>query len=90
MRETLLRTQAIAAGKNAKHNLRMIRRNPDIMKPGKLVRGVSYLEKMHRFAIEEMKNARRAGRARLWTSVRSHIFILPRNKRSVNQNLEGV
>lgn len=55
--------QAREAGQAAGHNLQLIVRNPERMNsPEKLVDGITYLNTMIRFAEEEKKNARRAGR----------------------------
>ncbi|MNJ62623.1 hypothetical protein D3C77_584710 [compost metagenome] len=63
MKREVLAAQAQAAGQAAEHNLQMIVRDPERMvHPDKLVDGIVYLNTMIRFAEEEMKNARRAGR----------------------------
>ncbi|MBU5673202.1 hypothetical protein [Paenibacillus brevis] len=55
--------QAREAGQAAGHNLQLIAREPERMNsPEKLVDGITYLNTMIRFAEEEKKNARRAGR----------------------------
>jgi hypothetical protein len=83
-----MRADALNAGKNAPRNLKMIRRNPEIIKPGKLAYAVSYLEAMKRFAKEEMKNARRAGRTKRGVQIKELVkSILSQNERSVNQKL---
>ncbi|MGG1672902.1 hypothetical protein ACIFOE_20140 [Paenibacillus sp. NRS-1783] len=60
-RETLA-AEALQAGMNSFHNLRLIQSNPDVMIPGKLGNAEEYLNRMIRFAEAEMKNARLAGR----------------------------
>lgn len=60
-----LRAEALAAGKAAKHNLQWIRRHPDRIDPSKRVDMEIYLNGLIRFAKEEIKNARRAGRTSL-------------------------
>ncbi|TMV49396.1 hypothetical protein FE783_12850 [Paenibacillus mesophilus] len=88
--------EARRARRNARHNLKQIRRNPEIMKPDKLLQGIRYLEEMERLAKEEMerlaneemKNARRAGRTSLRNRLRNLLFIVAQNERSVKQKLE--
>lgn len=60
-REDLVK-EAIEAGRNAKHNLQLIRQNPEMMIGGNIRSAEEYLNKMIDFAEKEMKNARRAGR----------------------------
>ncbi|MGN9169462.1 hypothetical protein ACTNAS_15720 [Paenibacillus polymyxa] len=62
MNRSLLVAEAVQAGKNSKHNLRLIQSSPDVMIPGKLGNAVEYLNRMIRFAEAEKKNARLAGR----------------------------
>mgnify|MGYP001275680975 CR=1 FL=1 len=74
----MLIAEAKRAARNARHNLRWIKRNPDKIDPSKRADMEAYLQRMIRFAREEKKNARRAGR----TSVRMRlvnilVFILP-------------
>ncbi|GIO36251.1 hypothetical protein J41TS12_11120 [Paenibacillus antibioticophila] len=55
--------QAKEAGQAAGHNLQLIAREPERMNsPEKLVDGITYLNTMIRFAEEEKKNVRLAGR----------------------------
>ncbi|MDR9857841.1 hypothetical protein RJP21_30060 [Paenibacillus sp. VCA1] len=61
-REDLVK-QAIEAGRNAKHNLQLIRQNPEMMIGGNIRSAEEYLNMMINLAEKEMKNARRAGRA---------------------------
>lgn len=83
-----MRASALSAGKNARHNLKMIRKNPEIIKPGMHTYAVCYLEAMGRFAKEEMKNARRAGRTKCRVQIKELVkSILSQNGRSVNQKL---
>lgn len=63
MNRAALAKQAREAGEAAEHNLQMIVRDPERMvHPQKLIDGIAYLNTMIRFAEEEKKNARRAGR----------------------------
>ncbi|GIO84585.1 hypothetical protein J25TS5_15170 [Paenibacillus faecis] len=62
MNREQLAAEAVQAGRNSKHNLKLIRKYPDRMLPGKTEDGMEYLNRMIRFAEEEKKNARRAGR----------------------------
>lgn len=64
--------QALEAGKNAQHNLKIIQENPEKIHPGKHEDAMAYLNKMIRFAEEEIENARRAGR----TSLRNRLKCL--------------
>ncbi|ALS27159.1 hypothetical protein IJ21_17580 [Paenibacillus sp. 32O-W] len=85
-RETLVREAEMAA-RNAKHNLRWIRRNPEKIDPTKRADMEAYLRAMIRFAREEKKNARRAGRTSLRTHLKELItIIITQNRRSVKSN----
>ncbi|MDO7908467.1 hypothetical protein Q5741_18870 [Paenibacillus sp. JX-17] len=53
---------AVQAGKHARHNLQVIRLNPEKMLPGKIGEAEAYLITMKQFAEQEIKNARREGR----------------------------
>lgn len=57
-----LAEEALQAGKNSKHNLKLIKKQPERMLPGKVTSAEEYLNRMIRFAEAEMKNARLAGR----------------------------
>ncbi|MEK3792030.1 hypothetical protein MKX42_09935 [Paenibacillus sp. FSL R7-0204] len=61
-REQLV-AEAREAGLHAVHNLQMIRKNPDIMLPGKIEDAEAHLNNMIRFAEMEMKNDRRPGQS---------------------------
>ena len=63
-REDLVK-QAIEAGRNAKHNLKLIQKHPEKMIGGNTQNAAAYLNMMIDLAGKEMKNARRAGRALL-------------------------
>lgn len=78
-----LRAQALEAGRNAPRNLRLIRRNPEIIQYWKIEYAVSYLEKMQRFVKEETKNARRSGRTSLRNRLRNLLFSISQNISSV-------
>lgn len=54
--------EALQAGRNSKHNLKLIRKQPEKLLPGKMNEAEQYLNRMIRFAEVEMKNARLAGR----------------------------
>lgn len=60
-----METEARFVARNAARNLRMIRRNPEIVSPDKLHNNIAYLEMMIRLNkadLKAQKNARRAGR----------------------------
>jgi len=59
---TQLIEEAKQAGRNANYNLQVIRKNPTKMLPDKVENAEAYLNMMIRFAKEEQKNARLAGR----------------------------
>lgn len=60
-RQTLAR-EAEAAARRARHNLEWIRKHPDRIDPAKRADMEAYLKRMIRFAREEKRNARLAGR----------------------------
>lgn len=70
MNRKQLVAQALQASRFAKHNLNVIRQHPDKILPGKQLNAEAYLNRMIRFAEEEMKNARRAGRTSLRTRLK--------------------
>ncbi|CAM4179602.1 hypothetical protein [Paenibacillus xylanexedens] len=57
-----LAAEALQAGKNSLHNLKLIRKQPERMLPGKMNNAEEYLNRMIRFAEAEIENARLAGR----------------------------
>jgi len=61
-RERLV-AEAIEAGQHAAHNLQMIRKNPDVILPGRIKDAEDYLNNMIRIAEVEMKNDRLAGQS---------------------------
>ena len=65
MKRELLIEEARAAGKHARHNLRIIQKRPGIMQVDKLVTGVQYLQMLIQFEKWEKQNSRRAGRLSL-------------------------
>ncbi|MCM3292367.1 hypothetical protein M3661_19795 [Paenibacillus sp. MER 180] len=67
MDRKILAAEALAAGRAAKHNLKVIQENPEKIRPGKMENAEAYLNMMINFAEEEIKNARRAGRTSLRT-----------------------
>ncbi|NOJ73159.1 hypothetical protein [Paenibacillus alvei] len=67
MDRKILAAEALAAGRNAKHNLKVIQENPEKIRPGKMENAEAYLNMLIRFSEEEIKNARRAGRTSLRT-----------------------
>ncbi|WP_426332654.1 hypothetical protein ACN9MH_15170 [Paenibacillus silvae] len=80
-----LAVAALQAGKNSKHNLKLIRKEPERMLPGRLENAEEYLNRMIRFAEAEMKNARLAGRTLgLRTRLKSLVLLIlssPESKR---------
>ena len=80
-----LAEEALQAGRNSKHNLKLIKKQPERMLPGKMRSAEEYLNRMIRFAEAEMKNARLAGRTltlRTWLkSLVLHILSSPHLKR---------
>ncbi|WP_374019048.1 hypothetical protein ABU162_04675 [Paenibacillus thiaminolyticus] len=73
MDRKILAAEAAAAGRTAKHNLKVIQENPEKIAPGKLGDAEAYLNMMIRFAEEEIENARRAGRT---SSLRTRLQYL--------------
>jgi len=61
-REQLV-AEAREAGKHAAHNLQMIRKNRDVILPGRIEDAEDYLNNMIRIAEVEMKNDRLAGQS---------------------------
>ncbi|MGM1022980.1 MAG: hypothetical protein ACQEXV_21330 [Bacillota bacterium] len=77
MNRSLLVAEAVQAGKNSKHNLRLIQSNPNKMLPGKMENAEEYLNRMIRFAEVEIKNARRLGRTlTLRTRLKSLVLLI--------------
>ncbi|WP_375104919.1 hypothetical protein ACDZ28_13500 [Paenibacillus sp. RS8] len=76
MERTALVAEARAAGKTATHNLRVIRKQPDKMLPGKIGDAEVYLNTMIRIAKSEMKNDRLAGRSQLRTHLMSLVVSI--------------
>lgn len=76
---------ALKAGRNSKHNLKLIRNQPERMLPGRMENAEEYLNQMIRFAEAEMKNARLAGRTLgLRTRLKSLVLLIlssPEQKR---------
>ncbi|MDT9719176.1 hypothetical protein QVE09_09705 [Paenibacillus sp. ClWae2A] len=77
--------EALQAGKNSKHNLKLIRKQPERMLPGKMNNAEEYLNRMIRFAEVEIENARLAGRTlTLRTRLKSLLLLIlssPESKR---------
>ncbi|MCL6661741.1 hypothetical protein [Paenibacillus amylolyticus] len=77
--------EALQTGRNSKHNLELIRKQPEKLLPGKMNEAEQYLNRMIQFAEVEMKNARLAGRTLgLRTRLKSlvlHILQSPEQKR---------
>ncbi|WP_433618724.1 hypothetical protein [Paenibacillus cellulositrophicus] len=71
--------------KHAKHNLKLIKRNPVICNPEDLDKNIKFLEMMirlHKNDQKAQKNARRAGRAlRLRSRLRNLLSILASENR---------
>ncbi|KTD88141.1 hypothetical protein [Paenibacillus etheri] len=63
MERKQLVAEAREAGQHAVHNLQMIRKNPDVMLPGRIENAEDYLNNMIRIADVEMKNDRLAGQS---------------------------
>jgi hypothetical protein len=61
-REQLV-AEAKEADQHAAHNLQMIRKNPDVILPGRIEDAEDYLNNMIRIAEVEMKNDRLAGQS---------------------------
>jgi hypothetical protein len=77
-RQTLAR-EAEAAARRARHNLEWIRKHPDRIDPAKRADMEAYLRKLIRFAREEKRNARRAGRTSRMIRFGNFLaFIIPR------------
>ncbi|OMF17010.1 hypothetical protein BK131_03275 [Paenibacillus amylolyticus] len=80
-----LAAEALQAGKHSLHNLKLIRKKPERMLPGKMNNAEEYLNRMIRFAEAEIENARLAGRTLgLRTRLKSlvlHILQSPEQKR---------
>lgn len=78
-RERLLE-EARAAGRAAKHNLRLIRRNPDKVDQSKIPDMEAYLQMLIRFEAyeyeHEIKNARLVGRTSLRTRLRKLVLSI--------------
>ncbi|WP_145153013.1 hypothetical protein [Paenibacillus xylanexedens] len=77
--------EALQAGRNSKHNLKLIRKQPERMLPGKMNNAEEYLNRMIRFAEAEIENARLAGRTlTLRTRLKSLLLLIlssPESKR---------
>ncbi|MGF6354022.1 hypothetical protein ABIE27_001932 [Paenibacillus sp. 4624] len=80
-----LATEALQAGKHSLHNLKLIRKEPERMLPGRMENAEEYLNRMIRFAEAEMKNVRLAGRTLgLRTRLKSLVLLIlssPEQKR---------
>lgn len=76
MERSVLISEAITTGKNAPYNLRMIRKNPEIMLQGKVGDAEAYLNNMIRIAKLEMKNDRRLGQSQLRTHLKSLVVSI--------------
>lgn len=75
LREQLV-AEAMQAAESAKHNLRVIRENPEKIYPGKIENAETYLNMMIEFAEEEIKNARQAGRTSLRTRLKCLVLSI--------------
>ncbi|AIQ17043.1 hypothetical protein H70357_10510 [Paenibacillus sp. FSL H7-0357] len=76
MERTALVAEAVATGKTAPYNLRVIRKQPDKMLPGKVKNAEVYLNTMIRIAKAEMKNDRRSGQSQLRFRLKSLIVSI--------------
>lgn len=78
----VLAHEAAAAARRARHNLEWIRKHPDRIDPAKRADMEAYLRKLIRFAREEKRNARRAGRTSRLVRLGNMLFsIIPRIRR---------
>jgi DNA recombination-dependent growth factor C len=89
MERTELVAEAKAAGKTAKHNLRVIRKQPEKMLPGKVNDAEVYLNTMIRIAELEMKNDRRAGQSQLRTHLKSLVVSILTVSRAEGKGGQG-
>lgn len=72
-----LAAEALQAGKHSLHNLKLIRKQPERMLPGKMNNAEEYLNRMIRFAEVEIKNARLARRTlTLRTRLKSLLVLI--------------
>ncbi|MDQ6418699.1 hypothetical protein RB620_04530 [Paenibacillus sp. LHD-117] len=79
-------SDAVMAGQAAKHNLKIVRRHPERMVPGKRQSQEAYLKMLIRFTKEEKKNARRQGRTSLKSRLRNLIaFIITHPRKMVKE-----
>jgi len=69
--------------RNARHNLRWIRKNPEKVDPSKRDAVEEYLQHMVKLGQLEKKNNRRAGRLSLRNLLRNLLSIISQNKHSV-------
>lgn len=76
MDRTTLIAEARTAGENAAHNLRMIRKQPEKMLPGKITDAEIYLNTMIYFSKLEIKNDRRSGQSQLRTRLKSLVVSI--------------
>lgn len=78
-----LAAEALQVGKHSLHNLKMIRKHPNKMLPGKMNDAEEYLNRMMRFAEVEMKNARLARRTLgLRTLLKSLLLLIVTSSRA--------
>lgn len=82
MERTALVIEAKAAGAAARHNLRLIRKQPEKMLPGKAKEAEAHLNIMIYFLEMEMKNDRRSGQSRLRTHLKSLVVSILNPERS--------
>lgn len=76
MDRKILAAEALAAGRAAKHNLKLIQENPEKIRQGKMENAEAYLNMLIRFSEEEMKNARQAGRTSLRTRLKCLVLSI--------------
>lgn len=76
MERIALVAEAKAAGAAARHNLRVIRKQPDKMLPGKAKEAEIHLNTMIYFLEMEMKNDRRSGQSQVITRLKSLIVSI--------------
>lgn len=75
--------EALRVAVNARHNLLWMERHPDRYDQSKKADMQAYLRKMRRFAKEEIKNARRAGRTSLRNRLKNLIASILAHGRHV-------
>ncbi|MGO4540348.1 hypothetical protein [Paenibacillus sp. 2TAB19] len=78
-----LRVDALAAGRAARHNLALIRREPERIEETHRKDAENYLQMMISFEAYEMKNARLAGRTSLRTRLKNLVIRIISHERKM-------